>query len=70
MKNIEHFDDIYGAFKIEYQKILDAKNPQEISDAERMIWKIMQELKITLPRLYNDAVATSREKRASLLRGE
>jgi len=70
MQNIEHFDEIYAAFKTELEKLQESNNPQIISSQERMLWKLMIELRMTLPRLQNDVMKASRKRRNEIARGE
>ena len=66
MENQKYFKSVLKDFDKELKAIQKAKSSEEISTHERAIRPIFAELQLAVPRLGNDIMKASRQRRREL----
>lgn len=69
MENRKYLDDVLKRIDAEIVKIRDAKTSTEISQCERMLLPLLTEAQMVVPRIGDDIMKESQQRRKDLLKG-
>lgn len=68
-QEFDHFDKVVARMRAMFKSISNATTPMEVSKLEREGLELMRELQFTAPRIWNDFVKSSQERRSLISRG-
>lgn len=69
MENREYLDEVLTRIDAEILKIRGAKTPTEISQCERMLLPLLTEAQMVVPRIGDDIMKESQQRRKDLMKG-
>lgn len=70
MKNEKYFKDVLRRYDKQVKELKAAKSPNEISRCERMLFPLLTEMQMALPRLGDDIFQLCRDRRKEILEGK
>lgn len=69
MENRKYLDEVLGRIDEQIEKIRKAKTPTEISACERMLFPLLTEAQMVVPRIGEDMIKESQKRREEIAKG-
>lgn len=70
MENRKYLDEVLGRIDKEIDKVRNAKTPTEISQCERMLFPLLTEAQMVVPRIGEDMMKEGQKRRKELAEGK